>query len=48
MKTQIKHNMIYKWTKLKKNSIQNIQTYILLSTHNKEVCLKSSLIKQNS
>ena len=39
--------MIYKWTKIK-NSIQKNQTYILLSTHNKEVCLESSLIKQNS
>ena len=31
MKSQIKHNMIYKWTKLK-ISIQKIQTYIPLST----------------
>ena len=48
MKTQIKHNMVYKWTKFKKNSIQKTQTCKLLSTHNKEVCLKLLLIKQNS
>ena len=46
-----KHNLnenTIRYTNELKKFNSKIQTYTLLSTHNKKVCLKSSLIKQNS